>query len=169
MGRQIIHRLVISFPALVGVLFLCFVMMQVAPADPAQIIAGPDAKQETIDAIRLELGLDRPIIVQFIEYIGRVIQGDLGRSIISNKAVSEELAQTIGPPLELMVGGSHGAFLPKQLELGPLELGGQRAGLGGGGALKGLHQGLDHQLQAHVDIVVLGLGKALAKGLVERV
>jgi ABC-type dipeptide/oligopeptide/nickel transport system permease component len=105
MGRQIVHRLVISFPALIGVLFLCFVMMQVAPADPAQIIAGPDAKQETIDAIRLELGLDRPIIVQFIEYIGRVVQGDLGRSIISNKAVSEELAQTIGPTLELMVGG----------------------------------------------------------------
>jgi ABC-type dipeptide/oligopeptide/nickel transport system permease component len=80
-------------------------MMQVAPADPAQIIAGPDAKQETIDAIRLELGLDRPIIVQFIEYIGRVVQGDLGRSIISNKAVSEELAQTMGPTLELMIGG----------------------------------------------------------------
>ncbi len=105
MGRQIVHRLVISLPALIGVLFLCFVMMQVAPADPAQIIAGPDAKQETIDAIRLELGLDRPVIVQFIEYIGRVIQGDLGRSIISNKAVSEELAQTIGPTLELMIGG----------------------------------------------------------------
>lgn len=105
MGRQIVHRLIISFPALIGVLFLCFVMMQVAPADPAMIIAGPDARQETIDAIRLELGLDRPIIVQFIEYIGRVIQGDLGRSIISNKPVSEELADTIGPTVELMVGG----------------------------------------------------------------
>jgi glutathione transport system permease protein len=105
MGRQIVHRLIISFPALIGVLFLCFVMMQVAPADPAAIIAGPDARQETIDAIRLDLGLDRPIIVQFIEYIGRVAQGDLGRSIISNKAVSEELAQTIGPTLELMIGG----------------------------------------------------------------
>jgi len=105
MGRQIVHRLVISFPALVGVLFLCFVMMQVAPADPAMIIAGPDARQETIDAIRLELGLDRPILVQFIEYIGRVVQGDLGRSIISNKPVSEELAGTIGPTVELMIGG----------------------------------------------------------------
>jgi ABC-type dipeptide/oligopeptide/nickel transport system permease component len=104
MGRQIVHRLVISFPALIGVLFLCFVMMQVAPADPAAIIAGPDARQETIDAIRLDLGLDRPILIQFIEYMGRVLQGDLGRSIISNKEVSEELAQTIGPTVELMVG-----------------------------------------------------------------
>ena len=43
MGRQIVHRLVISFPALIGVLFLCFCLLQVVPADPAQIIAGPDA------------------------------------------------------------------------------------------------------------------------------
>ena len=69
MGRQIVHRLLISFPALLGVLFLCFCLLQVVPADPAVIIAGPDAKAETIAAIRLELGLDRPIIVQFAEYI----------------------------------------------------------------------------------------------------
>jgi ABC-type dipeptide/oligopeptide/nickel transport system permease component len=105
MGRQIVHRLIISFPAVLGVLFLCFCLLQVVPADPAAIIAGPDAKAETIAAIRLQLGLDRPIIVQFGEYILRVLQGDLGRSIISNKKVIEELANTIGPTVELMVGG----------------------------------------------------------------
>ena len=104
MGRHIVHRLLISLPALLGVLFLCFCLLQVVPADPAIIIAGPDAKQETIDAIRKDLGLDRPIIVQFVGYIGRVAQGDLGRSIISNKMVIEELAYTIGPTVELMVG-----------------------------------------------------------------
>ena len=60
---------------------------------------------ETIAAIRLELGLDRSIPVQFFEYIMRVMRGDLGRSIISNKKVIEELALTIGPTVELMVGG----------------------------------------------------------------
>ena len=104
MGRQIIHRLLVSFPALLGVLFLCFCLLQVVPADPAMIIAGPDAKAETIAAIRNELGLDRPIPIQFADYIGRVLRGDLGRSIISNKMVSEELALTIGPTVELMVG-----------------------------------------------------------------
>jgi len=104
MGRQIAHRLLISIPALVGVLFLCFCLMQVVPADPAMIIAGPDAKKETIDAIRKDLGLDRPIPIQFVEYIVRVVQGDLGRSIISNKKVIEELSQTIGPTVELMLG-----------------------------------------------------------------
>jgi ABC-type dipeptide/oligopeptide/nickel transport system permease component len=104
MGRQIAHRLLISIPALVGVLFLCFCLMQVVPADPAMIIAGPDAKKETIDAIRKDLGLDRPIPIQFVEYIVRVVQGDLGRSIISNKRVIEELSHTIGPTVELMLG-----------------------------------------------------------------
>ena len=104
MGRQIAHRLLISIPALIGVLFLCFCLMQVVPADPAMIIAGPDAKKETIDAIRKDLGHDRPIPIQFIEYIVRVVQGDLGRSIISNKKVIEELSQTIGPTVELMLG-----------------------------------------------------------------
>ena len=119
MGRQILHRLLISVPALVGVLFLCFCLLQVVPADPAMIIAGPEAKAETIAAIRLELGLDRPIPLQFIDYIGRVLQGDLGRSIISNKMVIEELTHTIGPTVELMLGAMLMA-VPIGLALGTL-------------------------------------------------
>src|SRR5712672_3266663 len=119
MGQQIAHRLLISFPALLGVLFLCFCLLQVVPADPAMIIAGPDAKAETIAAIRLELGLDRSIPVQFFEYILRVLRGDLGRSIISNRMVSEELAMTIGPTVELMLGAMLIA-VPSGLALGTL-------------------------------------------------
>ena len=119
MGRQIVHRLLVSFPALLGVLFLCFCLLQVVPADPAMIIAGPDAKADTIAAIRLELGLDRPIPIQFADYIGRVLRGDLGRSIISNKRVSEELALTIGPTVELMLGAMLIA-VPLGLTLGTL-------------------------------------------------
>ena len=120
MGQQIVHRLLISFPALLGVLFLCFCLLQVVPADPAMIIAGPDAKAETIAAIRLELGLDRSIPVQFFEYILRVLRGDLGRSIISNRMVSEELAMTIGPTVELMLGGDadRGAERPRARHAG---------------------------------------------------
>ncbi len=104
MGRHIIHRIIILLPALIGVLFLCFCLLQVVPADPAQIIAGPDAKPETVAAIRADLGLDRPIIVQFLDYLFRVARGDLGRSIISNRMVIDELASTIGPTMELMIG-----------------------------------------------------------------
>ena len=104
MGRHIVHRLLISVPALLGVLFLCFCLMQVAPADPAAVAAGPDAKAETIAAIRLELGLDQPLVIQFADYLVRILHGNLGRSIISNKMVIEELANTIGPTVELMLG-----------------------------------------------------------------
>ena len=104
MGPMIARRLLVSLPVLVGILFLCFCLMQVAPADPALIIAGADASPEIVAAIRLDLGLDRPLLIQFAEYIGRVARGDLGRSIISNKSVIEELEATIGPTTELMVG-----------------------------------------------------------------
>jgi len=102
-GPLIVRRLLVSLPALIGVLFLCFALLQIVPTDPAQIIAGPDARPEVVAEIRKELGLDRSIPVQFVEYIGRVAQGDLGRSIISNKSVSEELADTVGPTAELMI------------------------------------------------------------------
>jgi ABC-type dipeptide/oligopeptide/nickel transport system permease component len=119
LGPQIVRRLIISLPALVGVLFLCFCLLQVVPNDPARIIAGPDARPEEVEAVRQELGLDRPVLVQFADYIGRVATGDLGRSIISNKSVGEELAETIGPTVELMVGAMLFA-VPIGLALGTL-------------------------------------------------
>src|SRR5262249_53529867 len=119
MARHIVHRLLILFPALLGVLFLCFCLLQVMPADPALVIAGPDARQETVDAIRAELGLDQSIVVQFGGYILRVLQGDLGRSIISNRMVSEEIGATIGPTVELMLGAMLIA-VPSGLALGTL-------------------------------------------------
>ena len=105
MGPLIVRRLLVSLPALVGVLFLCFCLMKMAPTDPALVIAGADASPEVVAGIRKDLGLDRPLVVQFFDYIVNVAQGDLGRSIISNKSVSEELADTVGPTVELMVGG----------------------------------------------------------------
>jgi ABC-type dipeptide/oligopeptide/nickel transport system permease component len=119
MARHIVHRLLILFPALLGVLFLCFCLLQVMPADPAMIMAGPDARQETVAAIRADLGLDQSIVVQFAGYIVRVLQGDLGRSIISNKMVSEEIANTIGPTVELMLGAMLLA-VPTGIALGTL-------------------------------------------------
>src|ERR1044072_6959195 len=119
MGQQIVHRLLISFPALLGVLFLCFCLLQVVPADPAMIIAGPDAKAETIAAIRQELGLDRSIPIPFFEYIMRVLRGDRARSTPSNKMVSENPPMTIGPTIELMLGAMLIA-VPSGLALGTL-------------------------------------------------
>lgn len=103
MARHIAHRLMISLPVLLGVLLIGFLLLQVVPTDPATVSAGPSATKADIDAIRQQMGLDQPIWVQFGKYIVRVLQLDLGRSMISNRPVSEEIALTLGPTIELML------------------------------------------------------------------
>ncbi|MFX4220757.1 MAG: ABC transporter permease [Thalassobaculum sp.] len=103
MLHHIAHRLLISIPVLIGVLFIGFLLMQVVPTDPATVLAGPTASAADVEAIRQAMGLNEPVIVQFGMYLGRVLQGDLGRSLISNSEVVVELGNTVGPTIELMV------------------------------------------------------------------
>lgn len=103
MLRHTLHRLLLAVPVLFGVLLIGFLLMQVVPTDPAIVRAGPQATAEVVAEIRRDLGLDRPLAVQFGLYLGRLVQGDLGVSIINNVSVSQELAATIGPTLELML------------------------------------------------------------------
>ncbi len=102
MARHIAHRLMISLPVLLGVLMIGFLLLQVVPTDPATVSAGPSATKADIAAIRLQMGLDQPIWLQFFKYITRVLQLDLGRSMISNRAVVDEIGFTLGPTVELM-------------------------------------------------------------------
>jgi len=103
MARHIAHRLMISLPVLLGVLLIGFLLLQVVPTDPATVVAGPTATKAEVDAIRNELGLNQPLWVQFGRYLGRVLQLDLGRSMISNRAVVDEIALTLWPTIELML------------------------------------------------------------------
>jgi ABC-type dipeptide/oligopeptide/nickel transport system permease component len=103
MGRHILNPLLLSVPVLFGVLLLGFLLLQLVPTDVAQVIAGPSATPDVVEAIRRELGLDRPLVVQFFLYVGRVLQGDLGYSLVNNTRVVEELAEAVGPTIELMI------------------------------------------------------------------
>jgi ABC-type dipeptide/oligopeptide/nickel transport system permease component len=103
MLNQLGHRLLTSIPVLFGVLLLGFLLMQLIPGDVARVIAGPTATQDVVDAIRQDLGLDRPLVVQFALYLSRILQGDLGVSTINNTAVASELAQALWPTAELMI------------------------------------------------------------------
>jgi ABC-type dipeptide/oligopeptide/nickel transport system permease component len=103
MLRNVIQRLLLALPVLLGVLALGFLLMQVVPTDPALVRAGPMATQDVVAAIREELGLNQPLIVQFGRYLGRLAHGDLGVSIINNIPVSQELGNTLGPTVELML------------------------------------------------------------------
>ncbi|MCG8693718.1 MAG: ABC transporter permease, partial [Minwuiales bacterium] len=79
MTRHIIERLLISVPVLFGVLLIGFLLLQVVPTDPATVLAGPTASAEDVARIRESMGLNEPVWYQFLIYIGRVLQGDLGR------------------------------------------------------------------------------------------
>lgn len=103
MSRFILSRLLSAVPVLFGVLLFGFVLLKLVPGDPAVVVAGPMATPEVIEGIRREMGLDRPLVVQFAIYLGRVLRGDLGYSLISNTRVTEELAEAFGPTVELMV------------------------------------------------------------------
>lgn len=102
MLRHVLQRLLLIVPVMLGVLLIGFLLMQVVPTDPAVVRAGPSATADVVAAIRRDLGLDQPIYVQFGIYLWRLLQGDLGVSIINNVAVTQELGATIGPTLELM-------------------------------------------------------------------
>lgn len=102
MLRHAAQRLMLAVPVMFGVLLVGFLLMQVVPTDPAVVRAGPNASAEIIEQIRRDLGLDQPLPVQFGLYLWRLMQGDLGVSIINNVPVAQELGATIGPTLELM-------------------------------------------------------------------
>lgn len=103
MGAHLVHRALLSIPVLFGVLLLGFLLLQLVPGDVAQVIAGPQAPPEVVEQIRRDLGLDRSLVIQFALYISRVAVGDLGYSMINNTPVIHELAEAIGPTVELMI------------------------------------------------------------------
>ena len=74
------QRLVQSVLILFGVAAITFVLLYALPADPARMLAGRSATAQTVENIRRELGLDQPLPVQFAQYVGGLVQGDLGRS-----------------------------------------------------------------------------------------
>ena len=75
-----LRRLAGTIPVLIAVSILVFGFVRMLPGDPARLVAGPDASQSDVEAVRLELGLDRPIYWQYVRYVGQIAQGNLGRS-----------------------------------------------------------------------------------------
>ena len=82
LSKYILRRILIAFPLILGVTTVVFVMLRVAlPGDPAKVMAGPRASPELIEQIRHNLGLDRPVIEQYLIFLRNFLQGDLGRSV----------------------------------------------------------------------------------------
>jgi peptide/nickel transport system permease protein len=97
------RRVLATIPVMLVVAFFVFSLLYLAPGDPAAIIAGDQASPADVDRIRASLGLDRPFLVRFGEWLWQIMHGDLGTSIFTNLPVSHMIAQRIEPTTSLMV------------------------------------------------------------------
>jgi peptide/nickel transport system permease protein len=137
----ILHRVTTALPSLLGVVVVTFLLARALPGDPAAYYAGSSATPESIAQIRVQLGLDKPLVAQFADYVWRLAHGDLGRSLSSGQSVLADLSTRLPASAELTL-----AALGFALVLGlPL------------GVLAALKQG---SLIDHVCRVVVSIGAA---------
>lgn len=99
--KYILHRLLLLIPVLIGVSFIIFFIVNLAPGNPAQMIAGPEADMETIARIEEELGLNKNIFVRYGEYMLNLLQGDLGKSYYSDDRVWDRYIERLPATLAM--------------------------------------------------------------------
>lgn len=105
MHKYIAKRLLMLIPVIVGVSFLVFFIMAMAPGDTAKAILGEDAPVEALEALREELGLNDPVPVRYVNYMKGLLQGDLGESYKSGRPVFDEIMERFPATLELSFWG----------------------------------------------------------------
>ena len=101
MLTYVLRRLLATIPVMLIVAVLVFLMLRLTPSDPAAIIAGDNANTEQVAEIRRRLGLDQPILTQFVIWLGKTLQGDFGESFFFKKQVTELISDRLEPTLSL--------------------------------------------------------------------
>ena len=101
MLRYILRRILFLIPVLIGVSILIFSIVHLAPGDPAETMLGPSATAQDLAELRSQLGLDKPLTVQYLSFMSRAVYGDFGNSIRTNNPVLEEIVDRFKPTLQL--------------------------------------------------------------------
>lgn len=101
----ILKRLLIAIPSLIGVVIVTFLLTRALPGDPAAYFAGPAATTEAIQQIRVKLGLDKPLYIQFVRYVDDLAHGDLGNSLTTGQPVGQEIKTRLPASAELTLLG----------------------------------------------------------------
>jgi peptide/nickel transport system permease protein len=99
----LIRRLAGTIALLWVVSVAVFGLLHLAPGDPAAVVAGPDATPDQVDQVRQRLGLDRPLISQYVTWLGHVLRGDLGTSYVLNRPVRDLIADRVGSTVQLVL------------------------------------------------------------------
>ena len=97
----VVRRMLLAVPTLIGVLIVVFLLLYVAPGDPVMSMVGERADEQTIARLRAELRLDDPLPVQFGHYVSGVVQGDLGRSYITDRPILQDIFERFPRTLQL--------------------------------------------------------------------
>ncbi|MFB5188835.1 ABC transporter permease [Alicyclobacillus fastidiosus] len=100
----VVKRLLTMIPVLLFLSIMVFSLIHLIPGDPAQIILGQDATPAAVQALRAQMGLNAPLFVQYIDWMGRLFHGNLGSSLIDHEAVSTLIAQRLPVTVELAIG-----------------------------------------------------------------
>jgi len=98
----VVKRFAVLIPQLVGISVVTFLFLHILPGNPAYLIAGNLASADEVRAIEHQLGLDKPIYVQYLIYVGNILHGDLGRSWLSGNPVITDLTQRVPATIELV-------------------------------------------------------------------
>jgi ABC-type dipeptide/oligopeptide/nickel transport system permease component len=106
MTTYVAKRLLGAVPTFLGVITVVFIVMRLVPGDPAMLILGEDATVEALQAVRADLGLDRPLVVQYGTYLADVIRGDFGRSLRTNRPVVAEVIRVLPYTATLAIAGT---------------------------------------------------------------
>jgi len=102
MLTYVARRILATIPVMAVVALFVFSLLYIAPGDPAAVIAGDQATPADVERIRASLGLDRPFLIRFGEWVWQILHGDLGTSIFTNLPVATMIGQRIEPTLSLM-------------------------------------------------------------------
>lgn len=103
MAQIVVKRLAMLVLVTFGVTLICFAISRLIPGDPAQLLLGPRATPEAIAELRARLGLDQPVLTQYVGYVRALAQGDFGTSIVTRQPVLPELWAAIPATFELML------------------------------------------------------------------
>ena len=103
MWTYTLRRLLYAIPVLLGVSVVFFILIQLAPGDAADLLIPPEAPKEVADQLRARLGLDQPVYIQYVRWLGRLLQGDLGVSVVTSTPVAGDVFNALGNTFVLAV------------------------------------------------------------------